>query len=123
MKGKIENKSIDDLLCATKELLSIWMTTYPNAALNNLSTHEIRNITASQRIESIGLKNFEAFFSNTHSGEDYQQNNSMQSFQCKFTPSMFDVSNQIYEEVSGEKEVLFHSSCITNFSLGIIYDV
>ncbi|VDK82012.1 unnamed protein product [Onchocerca ochengi] len=89
----MENQAMDDLFGATKELLSLWMTTYPNAALNNLSTHEIRNITASRRIESIGLKNFEAFFSNTHAGEDgedHRRNNSMQAFQCKLTPSIFD---------------------------------
>ncbi|VDO48452.1 unnamed protein product [Onchocerca flexuosa] len=86
----MENQAMDDLFGATKELLSLWMTTYPNAALNNLSTHEIRNITASQRIESIGLKNFEAFFSNTHAEEDDQRNNSMHAFQCKLTPSVFD---------------------------------
>lgn len=40
MEQKMENKSMDDLLGATKELLSLWMTTYPNAALNNLSPHE-----------------------------------------------------------------------------------
>nr|CDP91648.1 Bm1144 [Brugia malayi] len=86
---EMENKSMDDLLGATKELLSLWMTTYSNAALNNLSPHEIRNITASRRIESIGLKNFEAFFSNTRI-EDDQQSKSMNALQCKFTPSTFD---------------------------------
>ncbi|VIO90451.1 Uncharacterized protein BM_BM2102 [Brugia malayi] len=88
---EMENKSMDDLLGATKELLSLWMTTYSNAALNNLSPHEIRNITASRRIESIGLKNFEAFFSNTRI-EDDQQSKSMNALQCKFTPSTFDVN-------------------------------
>uniref|UniRef100_A0A1I8ENZ3 Death domain-containing protein n=1 Tax=Wuchereria bancrofti TaxID=6293 RepID=A0A1I8ENZ3_WUCBA len=89
---EMENKSVDDLLGATKELLSLWMTTYSNATLNNLSPHEIRNITASRRIESIGLKNFEAFFSNTRIEDDHhQRSKSMNALQCKLTPSTFDV--------------------------------
>ncbi|KAL4001802.1 hypothetical protein ACH3XW_0815 [Acanthocheilonema viteae] len=88
----MEYKSVDDLLGATKELLSLWVTTYPNVALNNLSPHEIRNITASRRIESMGLKNYEAFFSNTEVQENHRRNNSMHAFQCKLTPSIFDVN-------------------------------
>lgn len=40
MEEKMENKSVDELLGTTKELLSLWMTTYPNVALNTLSPHE-----------------------------------------------------------------------------------